>query len=267
MYVELNLIDMKATLLKRYTRPDGGLSRRRGNMQTLSNNNVLACWSARGYTSEFSHAGKLLMDAKFASDRFSTYRAYKLDGWWSQPANPPTLVASWYGVNGSEYSTVFYVSWNGATEVRYWRFFAQAGNATRRQEVSTVPKTGFETSFISRGYLDWVSVEALDSQKRVLDSSPTVRTSSPEFWEGEKLPTPDDPATLDKDTSEIVLEISTAAGVSVALFIAGTLTSGGCYALFFFYPAIRQYYRQRYWRVRQDGCLDSEALEGEGLLK
>ncbi|KAJ5619390.1 hypothetical protein N7510_003374 [Penicillium lagena] len=259
VYIELDLVGMKAKLLNRYVRPDGGLSRRRGNMQTLPNNNVLVCWSAGGYMSEFSHDGKLLMDAKFASDRFSTYRAYKFD-WWSQPAKPPTLTAAWYGVKGSEYSTVFHVSWNGATDVKYWRFFAQAGNTTRKQEIQTVPKTRFETTFISRGYLDWVSVEALDSKKRVLDSSPVVRSSPPEYWQGDEFPAPDDPKGGG-------LGNLTVAGVSVAFFMAGILTSGGCCALFLLFPVIRQYYRQRYSKVRQDSSSDFSDPEDEELLK
>lgn len=134
IYIELDVEAMKARLLHRYSQPDGKSSRQRGSMQTLPNDNVFVCWSWRGYISEFSHDGDLLMEATFTSDRFDTYRAYKFP-WSSQPAGPPTLVSSWYGVNGTEKLTVFYVSWNGATDVKYWRFYAQAGESSERVEL------------------------------------------------------------------------------------------------------------------------------------
>ncbi|KAJ6023729.1 hypothetical protein N7540_004526 [Penicillium herquei] len=193
MYVELDTTNMRARILNRYMRPDGGVTDRRGNMQTLDNGNVFMCWSWDGYMSEFSHDGRLLMEAKFASDRLDTYRAYKFP-WIGRPSTPPTLLSEAYGVNGSTLSTVFHVSWNGATDVAYWRFYARNSPSTAKEEVGIVPKNSFETSFIARGYMDWVSVEALNSNMETLGESPDTRTAPPEYWPPTApLPRPDEP--------------------------------------------------------------------------
>lgn len=259
MYIELDLTAMKATLLSRYTRPDNESTRKRGNMQTLPNGNVLASWSEFGYMSEFAQDGRLLMDAKFASERFSTYRAYKFP-WRSNPSYPPTLAASCHGVNGTDLSTTFHVSWNGATEVKYWRFFARANQASPSQQIGMIPKNGFETSFIAPGYMDLVSVEALDLNYQVLGQSVIVRTEPPVYWpEGLELPTPDDPAAPVVDDSMPMRKTMTFIG----LFVAGFLTSiTGYFVLSLYHPAFRRYIRRTYSRVRSE---DSD--EGLGLLK
>jgi hypothetical protein len=173
-------------------------------MQTLPNGNVLAGWSYYGYMSEFTHDGQLLMDASFASERFSTYRAYKYP-WNARPSYPPTLVASCYGVNGSSLSTVFHVSWNGATEVEQWRFFARANETAMDREIGLISKNGFESSYIARGYMDWVSVQALDSQGDVLGTSVLLRTEPPEYWPGSIMAlAPDDPDAMFDEEGVVV---------------------------------------------------------------
>lgn len=131
--------------------------------------------------SEFAPDGKLLMDAKFALERFSTYRAYKYT-WWSRPSYPPALIASCHGVNGTELSTTFHVSWNGATEVKPWRFYARANETSSSEQIGTIHKRGFETTFTTLGYMDLISVEALDLNYQVLGQSVIVRTDPPEYW-------------------------------------------------------------------------------------
>jgi len=45
--------------------------------------------------------------------------------------------------------------------------------------------------------MDWVSVEALDSEMAVLGVSPDSRTPAPVYWApGEALPKPDDPKSF-----------------------------------------------------------------------
>ncbi|KAJ5309089.1 hypothetical protein N7508_004468 [Penicillium antarcticum] len=252
MYIEVDLKTMKAKVLNRYLRPDGGNNPSRGNMQTLPNGNVLASWSYYGYMSEFTHDGQLLMDASFVSERFSTYRAYKYL-WTSRPPYPPTLVASCYGVNGSALSTVFHVSWNGATEVRQWRFFARANGMSVDKEIGLISKNGFESSFIARGYMDWVSVQALDSAGNVIGVSTVLRTEPPEYW-------PDSAMTLIPDDPDAMFEEDLAASSNgsspfVGLFL-GFVTSTIGYII---YPMIR-----RFARVARRKDVYEEEL---GLLK
>ncbi|PWY82028.1 hypothetical protein BO70DRAFT_405066 [Aspergillus heteromorphus CBS 117.55] len=196
LIVDLNLITREATVLNRYDRPDGNFTRKRGNTQLLPNTNVFISWSDDGYISEFAHDGRVLMEARFASDRFSNYRAYKYP-WSARPAEPPTLVASVHGTNGSELSTQFHVSWNGATDVEFWRFWAQFNSTSERVMIGTVPKKGFETTFVARGYMDRVVVEAVDAHNKSLGVSSMLRTTPPSYWpEGAELPMADDPAVL-----------------------------------------------------------------------
>lgn len=283
MYVELDTVNMKATLLSQYVRPDGGSTAKRGNLQSLPNNNVLVSWSLYGYMSEFSHDGKLLMDARFSSDRFSTYRAYKFP--WSSrtPSYPPTVVSSCYGVNGSELSTVFYVSWNGATEVKFWTFYASANASSPAVEIGTIPKSGFETSFIARGYMDWVSVKAFDADKKVIGTSDVVRTERPRSWAaGAELPEPDDPSDFDNPTAvdhgvldyddefdeEYDAEETTVSEQAVRfVFLAiGFLAStAGFLFLRFGYPRVRECVGRRYSKAQADDPEETDS-EGEELI-
>ncbi|KAL4972589.1 ASST-domain-containing protein [Aspergillus desertorum] len=224
MHVMLDLTTMIATLLTRYNRPDGQVTNRRGNVQTIdfqlpgsnhtgtSTINVLAAWSNDAYISEHKLDGTLLMEARFASHRFDTYRAFKLPWVSRAPSNPPALAGAAHGAssNTSSFSsTTMHVSWNGATEVRHWRFYARApvvSNATHmnptripdRVEIGTVPKRGFETSFIVPGYMSNISVEALDINGVIPGSSEEeVITAPPIYWPaGAEPPTPDDPEKI-----------------------------------------------------------------------
>lgn len=179
LHVQLDLRAMKATVLRRFVRPDGGSTDRRGSMQTLPNGNVYMGWSYAGYVSEHAPDGRLLMEAKYVSDRFDTYRAYKFP-WVGRPSYPPTLAAEVYGTNASDQTTLIYASWNGATDIAHWRIFARDSPDSDKREIATIPKSGFETSHVAQGHLDWVSVEALDSNLEVLGSSPDYRSESPE---------------------------------------------------------------------------------------
>ncbi|KAJ5899300.1 hypothetical protein N7495_004044 [Penicillium taxi] len=238
MYVELNLMTLKARLLNRYPRPDKGISFARGNMQTLPNNNVLMSWSAAAYMSEFAHDGTLLMEARFASNRLDTYRAYKFP-WVGRPKWPPDLVAFCYGVNGSESTTAFHVSWNGATGISYWRFYSWNGNVST--EIGTIPKKGFETTYIARGYMEWVSAEALGSEYESMGNSTVHHTNPPAYWpEGAPKLKADDPSSMKVSDAakaarfaRLTAAMNARAGLLVESFIAGFLISAAICILFF----------------------------------
>lgn len=195
---------MTATAIKRYSRPDGGLSRLRGNAQLLPNGNMFVGWSEQGYHSEFTPDGTCVMEARFSSDRFSTYRAYKFD-FHGRPQTPPDLKAFVYGSpSSSTTTTVFYVSWNGATDVASWTFYARATADGQSVLIGNAPKTGFETMFVSDGYMDWVSVEALDADGNSLARSEVHRTIVPNDWlatgfgglDDDNRPVPQDPEAV-----------------------------------------------------------------------
>lgn len=200
LYIEIDSDAMTAEVVKRINRPDGGLTRLRGSVQTLDNGNSFLGWSERGYHSEHDPDGKLLMEAKFVSTRLSSYRSYKFP-FVGRPNTPPDLVSSVYGTDETDMSTIFHVSWNGATDIASWRFFARASDDGVSVPVGNTTKSDFESMYIADGYLDWVSVEALDIDGNVLGTSETQRTETPSNWrlvgfQGQQQPSPDNPSVL-----------------------------------------------------------------------
>ncbi|KAL3477861.1 ASST-domain-containing protein [Aspergillus californicus] len=200
LYVEIDSAasPMTAKVVKRINRPDGGLTRLRGNVQTLDNGNVFVGWSERGYQSEHDPDGKLLMEGKFASTRFSSYRSYKFP-FTGRPNTPPDVISSVYGTDEADLITIFHVSWNGATDIASWVFYAQSSDDGVPVPVGNTTKLDFETMYIAEGYLDWVSVEAVDRDGNVLGKSGIHRTETPSNWrlagfQDEGQPTPENPA-------------------------------------------------------------------------
>ncbi|PGG99819.1 hypothetical protein GX51_06111 [Blastomyces parvus] len=191
LIILLDLQKRTAHLLNRYRRPDGGHSRMRGNVQVLPNGNVFVGWSEGGYHSEFAPDGKLLMEARFARPttgadkaRYNSYRSYK-NPFTGRPAQRPALVAGVHGSTGAGFMTVMYASWNGATEVGCWRFYAQYNATSPRVLVGNATKVDFETEFAARGFLDWVSVEAVGEGNVSLGWSEVARSRLPEQWKWE----------------------------------------------------------------------------------
>ncbi|EPS33477.1 hypothetical protein PDE_08439 [Penicillium oxalicum 114-2] len=198
--VESGTVPMTARVLQRYNRPDNELTRLRGNSQVLPNRNVFVCWSQGGFITEFSFEGEQLMSARFNSSRYSNYRAYKFE-FVGRPHAPPNLVSSVVGTDESNLVTNMWVSWNGATEVASWRFYARASEFDPPIMVGLASKTDFEIMFTAKGYLDWVSAEAVDLQGQVLGTSKIHRTKHPVWrtsgWKGHAAqPRPIDPMTI-----------------------------------------------------------------------
>lgn len=200
LFVELDTAAMTARVIQRINRPDHSLTRRRGNVMTLPNNNVFVGWSERGYQSEHAPNGDVLMTARFVSERYSTYRAYKSE-FIGRPATPPDVVASVYGTSDEDMVTTIYVSWNGATDVASWDFYARAYDRGESVLVGHASKTDFETMFIVDGYLDWITAKALDVNGKVLGTSRVHRSNTPSDWKAVGFtsatgPSPSDPSDV-----------------------------------------------------------------------
>lgn len=177
--VALDLSTMTATLISEWLRPDGKLTTLRGNAQRLANGNTFVGWSENTYISEFDKNGDLVMEAQMASHRFNTYRTYKFN-FTAMPSEPIAIKAFAYGVQPETSTTVFYVSWNGATEVSTWRFWAV--NKQVRTHIEDVPKNGFETSLMITGFVREIVVEALDKYGELLGCSQNQKTEKPMSW-------------------------------------------------------------------------------------
>lgn len=181
LVVEVDLIGMVASPKRRWPRPDGQLSHLRGNVQLLDNGNAFVCWSDNGYISEHSPDGDLLLEARFRSERLTTYRAYKFNFTMS-PSEPP-IIRSWvYGRSQREAVTVSYVSWNGATDVATWRFFGYEPARPDAVLIGETAKQGFETASTVTGFYSRVHGEAYDGLGQLLKRTEVVSTTTPPEW-------------------------------------------------------------------------------------
>ncbi|KAJ5108420.1 ASST-domain-containing protein [Penicillium angulare] len=165
-----------ARVIRRYNRPDGDLSRLRGNVQILPGGNAFVCWSDSGYISEFSEDGDNLLEAKFLTSQFYNYRAYKFE-FTGRPSEPPALVASATESEDGGLKTNIYVSWNGATDIASWQFYAQKGENNPSFPIGSVNKTNFETVYIADGHIEWVFAEAFDDAGVMLARSQVYHTT------------------------------------------------------------------------------------------
>lgn len=89
----------------------------------------------------------------YVGDRFDSYRGYKFD-FVGTPDEPPALKTHAYGSGASldSMSSMFAVSWNGATEVVSWTFYGSNNPSTPFQNLGTIAKFGFETTYISNRF-------------------------------------------------------------------------------------------------------------------
>ncbi|KAJ6184769.1 hypothetical protein N7519_006070 [Penicillium mononematosum] len=251
LYIKLDTLAMTARAIKRINRPDGQLTRLRGNAQTLPNGNIFAGWSKFGYQSEHAPNGDVLMTARFVSDRYSTYRAYKSE-FVGRPLTPPDVVASVYGTSNTSIHTVIYVSWNGATDIAGWNFYAQAQEQSESILIGHAEKLDFETMYIVDGYMDYITAEALDRDGHPMAKSAVHRSEIPHHWQavgfvGSKIPSPHDPSVVlgasrnaseSSSNGEIDHHDTLTDTVGLFIFFLGgcTVIGGLAAAYFMFYP-------------------------------
>ena len=165
---------MTARLVHQWEHPDGQLSRRRGNVQMLGNGNFFICFSEKCYVTEFTADGRLLFEGKFLGDRNGVYRGSKFN-FTASPDDGPTVKTFAYRINQRDAAAVSYVSWNGATEVKTWKFYGSQNKNTEYQLLGEARKTGFETVFTTDAYSEWNYVEALAANGAVLGRSKAGR--------------------------------------------------------------------------------------------
>jgi hypothetical protein len=156
-----------ATFVRQYTHGDDFDAAYMGSVQSLANGNVFVGWGAEPYFSEYSRAGKLLLDATFPSPDL-TYRA-RLQPWSGTPADPPLAA-----VRRSGTKTTVYASWNGSTALAAWQVLA-GPSATSLRPVGAAPTTGFETAIPVPGGSAVYEAEALDASGKTIGRSLPVQ--------------------------------------------------------------------------------------------
>lgn len=178
MVIMLDHTTGKATMQTRITAPPqagGILSSSQGNTQMLPNGNFFNGWGNVDALSEHTADGTPLLLATWGAYPVMNYRAWSFN-WTASPKTQPALYS--FARNASAPTSVF-VSWNGATEVKSWKFYGGAEKGSVENVLGETDKTGFETAFSADGYNAWVSVEALDAQGTVLSRSDPWRTFVP----------------------------------------------------------------------------------------
>lgn len=183
MLIGINHVERTASKIHEWRAPeDGGiLSGSQGNMQILPENNVFIGWGEHAYFSEHLPSGEAVMYGKLAQ-RESDVMMYRCNKyvWEGEPLTAPSLWT--YSRTGTKASKlVFYVTWNGATEVRYWKFYTATSSVGPWNHVATANRTGFETEFAVKGSTGWAYAEALDADYKPLQRgvSSIVKTFVP----------------------------------------------------------------------------------------
>jgi hypothetical protein len=139
------------------------LSIAKGDYQPLRDGGSFVGWGATQYFSEYDGHGQLVLDGRFVGLNAS-YRAYRLR-WSGAPKGAPDIAATDSGGH-----TTVYASWNGATDIAFWRVLDGRG-----QRLSVAPRQGFETA-ITVTSTRYVKVQALDRHHHVIATSDVLRT-------------------------------------------------------------------------------------------
>lgn len=176
---------MTATMLRAFKRPDGGLSQKCGSVQTIGDDplsaNLFVNWAQRSFISEYDGQNRLVLEAVLPSPRMWTYRAYKLP-WVGFPKEPIALKCLPSITENGEAACTYYMSWNGATEVKFWSIYSGSAAAGPFERLATIRKVGFETAWTSTDIQPYVYVEGISSEGTVLGKSNVTAISIAKQW-------------------------------------------------------------------------------------
>jgi hypothetical protein len=175
--IEADPHTMTARLSKRWVPVEEGLAQNQGSVQYLpETGNFIVSWGMLSSYTEFGPNGERLVDAAFVDNVTRNYRLRK-SSWEGKPDTRPDLHLYARNESGSSH---FWMSWNGATEVRFWRVFSNA-SADGKGELllGEVEKRGFETHFDAGHFIAAGFVEAVDQQGRTLARSDLRKTLVP----------------------------------------------------------------------------------------
>ncbi|KAJ5725112.1 uncharacterized protein N7483_006469 [Penicillium malachiteum] len=177
--VELDTENWNARLIAEFRAPGDLSVRSQGNLQLLSNGNAFINWGYDGAMSEHKPDGTTIWFSRLDSGKLGpgseNYRAFKFE-WHALPYEEPALVA-FKESNG----TSVYVSWNGDTETRVWKFFGVQNG--QRELLGQVSRGGFETSWQTSKKPVEVVAEAYDAHgHRLVSSQVKTREYKPRLF-------------------------------------------------------------------------------------
>ncbi len=156
-------------LQRSYTHPKHLLSGAMGSVQALPDGHVVVGWGLEPYATEFGRDGSVVADAHLPSG-LNSYRGFRF-AWRAQPNAPPDLAVA---RNASSGRGTAYASWNGATEVRYWRLHVGT-SASDLRAAGVAKHRGFETAIPLPTGSGFVALAALDRHGKLLARSASAR--------------------------------------------------------------------------------------------
>lgn len=174
--LKLNTTSWTAELVHGYYPPDDLLSKSQGSTQTLPNGNALVNWGSEGAVTEFTEDGEPIfhayMDSGFLGVGVENYRAYRYN--WTGFPNEEPAIAAFEDDEGAS----IYVSWNGDTETKRWRFIEVDGDGVSRV-IGEADRVSFETAVHIEGH-EGLSIfaEAIGEKGNVLRSTYTAQIQS-----------------------------------------------------------------------------------------
>ncbi|KAL4909332.1 hypothetical protein BDW74DRAFT_146397 [Aspergillus multicolor] len=175
--IEVDTATWKATIVQAFQPPDGLLSKSQGSTQLLPNGNVIVNWGSEGALTEYRADGTPIfhayMDSGYLGLGVENYRGFRYN-WTGLPNEAPAIVS----LENNEGTNV-YVSWNGDTETKVWRFFNVVDEYGSREFLGEVERKGFETSlFIKDHGIGLVAAEAIGANDRLLTSTAAVKSKT-----------------------------------------------------------------------------------------
>ena len=183
MVIGLDIPRRQARLLAAYSHPQEMKAVSQGNVQILEpTGNIFVGWGHSAAFTEFQPDGTLLCDVHFGASAYFTfgrvvsYRAFK-GSWIGRPLDGLSAKINHDGI---------FVSWNGATEVQFWRLEVGEGQDLEHmafQSLGQFDKIGFETKIpIPEDTISpYFRLAALDSQHEVLAYTEILEKTPPSF--------------------------------------------------------------------------------------
>jgi hypothetical protein len=156
------------TLVKQFVNPNATLlASSQGDLLNLPGGNWLMGYGGLPNFTEYTSSGQVLFDATLGRN-VQDFRTF-LAPWSSQPKTAPAIAAQ----SGGPGQLNVEASWNGATTVASWQVLA-GSSASSLAPVTTVARSGFETTISVRTSQPYVAVAALDAAGKPLATSAAI---------------------------------------------------------------------------------------------
>lgn len=173
--IEVDTETWEARIVQAFHPPDNLLSKSQGSTQVLLNGNVLVNWGSEGAMTEFKADGTPIfhtyMDSGALGEGVENYRGFRYN-WTGFPNEAPAIIAL---KDEETASTNIYVSWNGDTRTKTWRFYEIISNG-HRSFIGESKRESFETLLkVGSMNVQTVQAEALDAEGTVLVDTSVVK--------------------------------------------------------------------------------------------